>query len=578
MTCDFVIQLNRLRKLSAESVENTDHFDPFKEYMHVVRPVEIELRELLRNANAKQKKCLILLCGSAGDGKSHLISYLKNSDSEGLLTDYEPYNDATESSEPTLTSIDTLSEKLFSFNDDNYLLNDGKKMIVAINLGTLNNFIESDKGKKFSKLKEYVENNGIFSGYGHGSAYIEDSVFQHVSFSDYQVFSLGESGVETTFLENLLEKIFKKSLVNPFYKAYLDDESCSMCQRCPVRHNFEFLSDLTNQKALIRRIVEVVIKDKTIVSTREVLNLLFDTIVHPDFDKKRISVGTSDIKYLTDYINWTTPMLLDEFEDISSFLNSIRKHDVLKTRTNSSDDAATRFHSMDNIHDVFEKATQGTPYQILNNLTDISILGGIKIELKKIIYRFIVRLNAFRNESTAPNQHRLEEFIRYLYYQNSGNEKKLAELYTATKKAVLYWDGQFEDDCICIDDSNDQLWIVEQLQLKSAINKHAIPTTTSIQRFSPTLRLRFKRESLSAPETAEIGIDYALYELITDMKEGYRPTVQDKNIHADFVSFVQKVIEFGNKESRIILIPKESGKDYKMIFEETDFGFEFKVV
>ena len=208
MTCDFVIQLSRLRKLSAESVENTDHFDPFKEYLHVVRPVEMELRELLRNANATQKKCLVLLCGSAGDGKSHLISYLKNSDPEGLLADYEPYNDATESSEPTLTSIDTLSEKLAPFNDDNYLLNDEKKMIVAINLGTLNNFIESDKGRKFSKLKEYVENNGIFSGYGHGSGYIENSVFQHVSFSDYQVFSLGESGVETTFLENLLEKIF----------------------------------------------------------------------------------------------------------------------------------------------------------------------------------------------------------------------------------------------------------------------------------------------------------------------------------------------------------------------------------
>ena len=578
MNCDFIIQLSRLRKLSAESVENTKKFDPFKEYLHVERPVEMELRELLRNTNAKQQKCLVLLCGSAGDGKSHLISYLKNSDPEGLLTNYEPYNDATESSEPTLTSIDTLSDKLSAFNDDNYLLDDGKKMIVAINLGTLNNFIESEKGKKFSKLKEYVENNGIFSGYSQGCAYIENSVFQHVSFSDYQVFSLGESGVETTFLEKLLEKIFRKSIDNPFYKAYIDNELCPMRQRCPVRHNFEFLSDPKNQKALIRRIVEVVIKDKAIVSTREVLNLLFDLMVHPDFDKNRISVGTSDIKYLTDYINWTTPMLLDEFEDISPFLNSIRKHDVLKSRNNETDDAATRFHSLDNIHDVFANATQDTPYQILNNLTDISILGGIKIELKKILYRFIVRLNAFRNNSTASNQHRLEEYIRYLYYQNSGNEKKLAELYTATKKAVLCWDGQFEDDCICIDDTNDQLWIVEQLQLKSAINKHAIPITTSIQRFSPTLTLRFKRESLSMPETAEINIDYALYELISDMKEGYRPTVQDKNIHADFVSFVQRLIEFGNKESRIILIPKESDKDYKMIFEETDFGFEFKVV
>ena len=575
MGCDFIIQLSRLRKSSAESVENTRSFESFKEYLHVERPVEVELRDLLRQANTKQGKCLILLCGSAGDGKSHLISYLKNSEGEGLLDDYETYNDATESSGPTLTSIDTLSERLAAFNDDNYLVDDGKKMIVAINLGTLNNFIESDKGKNFSKLKEYVEDNGIFSGFAQSSTYVEKSVFQHVSFSDYQVFALGENGVETTFLEKLLKKVFNQSEENPFYQAYIADSSCSMCKRCPVRHNYEFLSDLKNQKALIDRIVEVVIKDKAIVSTREVLNLLYDIIVPPDFDSQRINAGTSDMKYLMDYVNWTTPMLLDEFEDISSILNSIRRHDILKIRSDISDTAATRFHSLENIHNVFSSATQGTPYQILNNLTEISVLGGIKIELKKIIYRFIVRLNAFKNGHDDSTQHRLNDFIRFLYYQNSGNEKKLAELYSAAKKAGLGWDGQFGDNRICIDNTNDHIWIVEELQLKPAINKNAVLMSGSIQRFSPTLSLRFQQDDT---ETAEINIDLALYELISDMKEGYRPTVQDKNQHADFVSFVQKLIDFGNKSSRIILVPKGSDKDYKMIFEETDFGFEFKVV
>ncbi len=48
MICDFVIQLSKLRKLSAESVENTSTFAPFKEYLHVERSVEKELRELLQ--------------------------------------------------------------------------------------------------------------------------------------------------------------------------------------------------------------------------------------------------------------------------------------------------------------------------------------------------------------------------------------------------------------------------------------------------------------------------------------------------------------------------------------------------
>lgn len=577
MACEFVIKLSKLRKLSAESVENTNAFDSFKKYLHVVRPVETELRGLLREVNSNMSKCLVLLCGSAGDGKSHLISYLRNADEEGLLNDFQLYNDATESSEPTLTSIDTLAKKLVAFNDDNYLTNDGTKMIVAINLGTLNNFIESDKGRKFSKLKEYVESHGIFSGYSQHNTYVEGSVFQHVSFSDYQVFSLGENGVETKFLEELLEKVFRKSEDNPFYQAYLEDAACSHCARCPVRHNYEFLSNPDNQNRIIWRIIEVVIKDKSIVSTREVLNLLYDLMVHPEFDQKQISVGSSDIKYLTDYISWTTPMLLNEYEDISPLLDAIRGHDVLKCRSNLSDDAATRFHALENIQKEFDDATLDTPYQVLTNLTDVSILGGIKPELKKIIYRFIVRLKAFKSNGYS-SQDRLNDFIQYLYYQNSGHEKKLGALYDATKKAVMMWDGQFDDDYICIDDSNDQMWIVEQLQLKSAIDKNKVPQAGEIQRFSPLLKLRFRRDGFDVQDSAEISVDFALYELISDMKEGYRPTVQDKNQHADFVGFVQRLIDFGNKKTRIILIPKEADKDEKMVFEETDFGYEFKVV
>lgn len=580
MACDFIVQLSKLRKLSAESVENTSAFDPFKEYLHVQRQVEIELRDLLRKINANQKKCLVLLCGSAGDGKSHLISYLKNSDSENLLAIYEPYNDATESSEPTLTAIDTLAAKLAPFNDDNYMTDDSARTIVAINLGTLNNFVESEKGKKFSQLKKYVEENEIISGYTRQVGYHENSVFQHVSFSDYQVFSLCENGIGTEFLEKLLEKVFRKSMENPFYEAYVNDATCSMCQRCPVRHNYEFLSNAIHQKAIIRRIVEVVIKDKEIVSTREVLNLLYDLMVHPDFNYATLcSCSSSDIKYLTNYILWTTPMLLNEFDDVSPLLNAIKEHDILKFRNIVIDEDATNFHSLENIEKVFSKATENTPYQVLKNLTDVSVLGGIKPELKKIIYRFSIRLQEMNGEIHENyHQKRLNEFIRYLYYQNSGNEKKLAKLYDATKKAVLCWNGQFDDDCICIDDTNEQFWLLEQLQLKSAIYKNNSTMPGKIQRFSPTIKLRFKKDMSDTTEMAEISVDFALFELISDMKDGYRPTVKDKNRHADFVSFVQRLIEFGNKSSRVVIVPKDIGKQYKIIFEENDFGYEFTVV
>ena len=580
MACKFISELSKLRKLSMESVENTASFDAFKKYLHVLRPVEVELRDLLNKVNAVNKKTLILLCGSAGDGKSHLISYLRNADSEHLLDTFELYNDATESSAPQLTSIDTLAEKLAPFNDENYATDDGFKMILAINLGTLNNFIESEKGKAFSILKKYVEANEIFSTYVRPNTYQENSVFQHVSFSDYQVFTLNSTGVGTAYLEELLEKVFRQSEENPFYKAYADNGSCTLCQKCPVRHNFEFLSDPVHQKAVINKIVEVVIKDKAIVSTREILNLLYDILVHPDFDYNMMcKAATSETKYLTKYIQCTTPMLMYEFDDISPLINAIRKHDLLRDRQADMDVDMTRFHSLENIYETFMGATSQTPYAKLNDTTKIAVLGGIKPDLKKLVYRFIVRTKDLKGAYPATAQKQLfEEYIQYLYYQHSGNEKKLAKLYDATKKAVLSWDGQFDSDNICIDDSNEKFWVLEQLLIQPAIYKTQPPSTGEVLRFATALKLRFKNSNSAELQTAEISMDYALFEMISAMREGYRPTIQDKNKHTDFVSFVQRLIEFGNKATRIILIPKDNEHDYKVVFEKNDFGYEFKVV
>ena len=489
MACNFISELSKLRKLSMESVENTASFDNFKKYLHVLRPVEVELRTLLSKVNSANKKTLILLCGSAGDGKSHLLSYLRNADPEHLLDTFELYNDATESSAPQLTSIDTLAEKLAPFNDDNYTKDDGFKMILAINLGTLNNFIESEKGKSFSALKRYVDAHDIFSAYIYPNTYVQNSVFQHVSFSDYQIFTLNEKGVGTEYLEMLFEKVFRHDAENPFYNAYLENSSCTLCQRCPVRHNFEFLSSPVHQKAIIKKVVEVVVKDKAIVSTREVLNLIYDILVHPDFDYNTMcKAATSETKYLTKYILCTTPMLMYEFDDISPLINAIRKHDLLKLRQADMDADMTRFHSLENIYEAFMIATANTSYSKLNDTTKIAVLGGIKSELKKLVYRFIVRTKDIKGEYPENEQQQLfNEYLQYLYYQNSGNEKKLGKLYDITKKAVMNWDGQFDSDTICIDDSNEKFWVLEQLLINPAIYKSLAPETGEVLRFSTAL-------------------------------------------------------------------------------------------
>lgn len=199
-SCKFVNELNRLRKSSNDSIDNIESFDPFKVYMHVTRTAEEDLKNILRRVNASGKKNLILLCGSAGDGKSHLLSYLKNSDEENLLEGYTIYNDATESNSPSKTAIETLNELLDSFKDVNIEL-PGKNIILAINLGVLSNFIESEYGEAYWNLKAYVEKSNILTSKVNDNGYDSRSHFQHVSFSDYHMYSLTENGVHISFYE-----------------------------------------------------------------------------------------------------------------------------------------------------------------------------------------------------------------------------------------------------------------------------------------------------------------------------------------------------------------------------------------
>ena len=76
--CKFVDELNKLRKSSSYSIDGVESFDYYKKYMHVSRRVEEDLIETINKVNNSKRKTLVLLCGSAGDGKSHLLSYLKN--------------------------------------------------------------------------------------------------------------------------------------------------------------------------------------------------------------------------------------------------------------------------------------------------------------------------------------------------------------------------------------------------------------------------------------------------------------------------------------------------------------------
>ena len=191
-------ELKKLKESSKEAVENITSFSEFKNYMHVKRNVQDELFNIIEKSSKSNSSKLILVCGGVGDGKSHIISYFKNNYPD-IISEFEIHNDATESFEPGKTSIDTLNDVLKDFNDDN-IIHSNKKLILAINLGALSNFIDSKYQENFKNLKQYVEDKKILDVDISDNSYEEESNFQFINFSDYHIYSLTEEKAKSQYV------------------------------------------------------------------------------------------------------------------------------------------------------------------------------------------------------------------------------------------------------------------------------------------------------------------------------------------------------------------------------------------
>lgn len=571
--CYFIGVLNRLRKSSSESIDNVDAFDPFKEYMHVIRDAEEDLKEILRHVNESGKKTLVLLCGSAGDGKSHLLSYLKNSNSEQLLNDYIVHNDATESSAPDKTAIETLYDLLNGFKDSN-LACPGKNIILAINLGVLSNFIESEYGAEFGQLKKYVVDSNILSSKVNTGIYNSDSAFQHISFSDYHMFLLGKNGVKPEYIEDIFEKIVCDDHNNPFYQAYKKGtEECPLSGKCPVRKNYEFFCNSQIRNFIAMMLVKVIIEEKEILTTRELLNYVYDIIVDQTFDFSRFQKSTVNAsKLLKEYLSCIMPSTLFDSVDVTSIMNKTRQFDPLLIRDEEADDVAIEYYVAEDVSKTIKKILADSPYaDVFTSDSAIEIINSDRT-LKSKLFNVLIRTKMMMDTDLSDPD--FDNYIEDLFNYNAGRISKLGNLYSDIEEAVTKWCGNESEDNICIDDLHNGLSIYEDIGFDPYLDSMPADTKDDyLQRFVPYIVVEFQGEN---DTPIRLDIDFLLYKLIKKLKKGYVQTAEDRNNHADFISFISKILKTGSADKRITVL-SEDGR--KAILEKTKFGiYKFKVV
>lgn len=577
-------ELSKLKESSKEAVENLGEFSPFKNYMHIVRDTQKSLEDLIVKSHESNKAQLILVCGSVGDGKSHVISYCKNKYKD-IMEDFYLHNDATESLEPNKTSMDTLNEVLDDFSDEKIDISN-KKLILAINLGTLTNFIDSQYGERFTKLKEFVEDKKILENSIEDSEFDEESSFQYVNFSDYHLFTLKNGKVSSEYIKSMIQRITRSHETkgienNIFYKSY--DKNCCKCENCdccPIKANFEFLSQDNVQDSVVDLLVQCIVKNKIIISTRALLNLMYELIVPRAYIDVNSPTFKSEIKKLNNqkYIKSLMPNIIFDHKELSFIFESLNTIDPLNIRNEKVDDFIIDFNNASNIMEYFKDYID-FPRNYLAKVKDIDFNEtqdkNIRYELLRLFIRSYYMCS--KNELFSLRDEDYDDYMSALFYWNRGDKLKLKKVYNNVKEGIINWNGEAEKDHINIFLGKNQLKykVSERIDIKADLNNLPKNDEDDLKKFIGTLKLKYKGNN--SEQSYEIDVDYKLYKLLVQVNKGYRPNKKDKNYFINFIEFINKVVETGSQNEELIFMEKnkEENKKFKLEFDEEFETYRF---
>lgn len=574
--CQLVDELKKLKKSSKEAVDNENDFSDFKKYMHVHRQVETDLIETIRQAN-NGRKSLILLCGNVGDGKSHLISYLKNCQNE-LVKDYTIHNDATESYRPDRDEKQQLALVLEQFSDENLENGEIAKVIVAINLGVLSNFMDSEEGSHFKRLAEYVEQKKILVETDVADTIIDNGPFYCVNFGDYHIYRLAAGKVESPYIESIIEKIVDANHDNVFYDAYCKCNKCELGEICPVKRNFEFLQNKTASRGVINVVLETIIKDKIILSTRDLLNFFYDIIVSTQFNKKDFArkYRRGGFTYITDFL---LPNIMFEHDEISPLISHIKNYDFATQRTEQFDNIVTVFFNTDNIDSVFNEYITNTTLssfvlsaanKTIQDENNRNKMNDIRGTIFKIFARLSKLCPKFGRSFESVNPE-FNEYISLLYSAAKSDMVGLKNLYALVRDCVYNWNGSFDTQMLNLRSYHNDFAISTPLECKSFPSKVNVKDEEIFERFPSSVDIKLSSKK-DQTKIASVAVDYDLYKMLKKVKSGYRPSVKDENLYAGFVTFIKNISAFGESDERIIISHYENEKLKKYMLELDEFG------
>lgn len=573
----FISILKKLKMSSKEAIEGNGDISEFNEYMHVERPIDTEFNNLIEKVQDSEGAKLILVCGSVGGGKSHLISYFKKH-SPNIMDKFEIYNDATESLSPKKDSVQTLSEQLIDFSDEK-IDTSNRKLILAINLGTLTNFIDSEYGEKFSKLKEYVHEKRILDEVIVENEFDANNNFHYVNFMDYDMYELTSEGIKSEYMSQLLKKVTSTSEDNIIYGEYKEKccGGCSCVGACPIKENYENLMSQQVQESIVQKLIEIIVKSKVIISTRSLINFIYDILVSPNLDstpEEELLKKISDLK-IEDYIKSLTASMIFENKETSNIIRAISELDPLSVHNEEVDELIVNLNNTEKFQTYFDEYLCNNVdhyYYKYVTLEPKKIKNSVRISIMKLFIRLLsLTANDKHHEIFKDDTYR--EYMKYLYHSNRNDREEMKKILTFVKESIYRWNGtKLEENQIhlLLGNKQSKYILYEGLEVIGDLKRDDSEKGDKLEKFNKTILVSYKVKGRDSK--FNISIDYSLYELLKKVEKGYRLNRRDKNNFINFMEFVENLQKSGSHNEKIYFDGKFGNQNISYELKLDEYG------
>lgn len=533
----FIKAFRRLSQGSKQSVQSGKELDDFDKYMHIDRPIDRAVREAMDSIRIEGGGILVLV-GSAGDGKSHMISTLKKE-----YSDFEFRNDASESPWPNVESIDALKIFLKDFEDAT-LHTTTSKMLVAINMGRLSAFIDdvavqTNFGEIVRCCKTLFDEDNL--------RHDETERVRIVSFANHQIFELFpeqkcEYPIDSLFIKQVLDKITSKAYDNVFRKAFINSTPIGS-DFDPCYINYQLLSIPAIQDSIVKIIIEAIIRFKLLLTPRELFDFIYRIVV-PDC--------YATFNPSKDFFRSLLPNILFAGGE-NKILKCLAILDPLKHGSIDHNDYLSELFTSIEIPDepcfnylkgkLHERFFTIMDEYYKNNRSNVE-------DISKLLFR-MRHLLEYHSES---DEYRSFLGILCGYYDN--DEDRLFPLYETIQRSIPHFYGSYTDkpNVVPLDIQGREFKMFVSCDNLKPDPQDSIPfDKNNRNKFVVEIDTQWK---VNTP--VSLKIEYQLYEYLCKIQCGKLAQADDRNHNLSFCEFISNLVRQTDFKEKVIILTSDN--------------------